>query len=234
MTILLSEEYSDLRRQLINQNRASDEIIPGDPYGMKARRSQPLPKTEQGGTTTLCVSDRWGNVVVATPSGLGSTAGSGGETGVIHGARLISLNNWKGHPNCIEAGKRPRITLTPTLVTKNQKPVLAISIAGGDLQDQVALQLLLDNIEFGMLPEEAVKLPRFATGHHTGSFGQDQPEIASLWLQAAISQDVVKELEKRGHQITIRRRGIGGAAMLYIDGKSGRMYGAGSAAGSAE
>ncbi len=231
---LLSERYSDIRRQLIDPKKASHEIIPGDPYRMKARSSHPVPQTVQGGTTTLCVSDRWGNVVVATPSGLGSTAGSAGETGIIHGARLVSLNNWKGHPNCIEAGKRPRITLTPTLIMKNDKPVLAVSIAGGDLQDQVALQLLLDNIEFGMLPEEAVKVPRFATGHYTGSFGQDQPDIASLWLQAIISQEVVNELEKLGHQVKMRKGGIGGAAMLYIDSQSGQMYGAGSAAGSIE
>ncbi|MCF7805456.1 MAG: gamma-glutamyltransferase [Candidatus Marinimicrobia bacterium] len=234
MTALLSERYSDIRRDLIDMKKASDQILPGDPYGMRARSQMPVPQTEQGGTTTLCVSDRWGNVVATTPSGLGSTAGSGGETGVIHGARLVSLNTWKKHPNCIEPGKRPRITLTPTLIMKDDKPVMAISIAGGDLQDQVALQLLLDNIEFGMLPEEAVKAPRFATGHHTGSFGQDDPDIASLRLQAKISRDVTDDLKNRGHQVNVRKGGIGGAAMLYIDPESGKSYGAAAAAGSVD
>jgi len=230
MMALLSDQYGDTRRPLIDMEKASDEIVPGDPFQMKDRYLKKIPKTGQGGTTTLCVSDRWGNVIVATPSGLGSTAGSGDETGVIHGTRLVSLNIWQGHPNCIEPGKRPRITLTPTLVMKEDKPVLAISIAGGDLQDQVALQLLLDYTEFGLLPAEAVKIPRFATGHHTGSFGQDSPEIGSLWLQSTISEDVVEELTKRGHRIKIRQGGIAGAAMLYLDPLSGIMYGAGAAA----
>ncbi|UCF65182.1 MAG: gamma-glutamyltransferase, partial [bacterium] len=228
---LLSDHYSDLRRSLIDRGKASDEIIPGDPFLMKERYLNKFPQTGQGGTTTLCVSDQWGNVVVATPSGLGSTAGSGGETGIIHGTRLVSLNTWKGHPNCIEPGKRPRITLTPTLVLKNNQPLIAISIAGGDLQDQVALQLLLDYTEFGMFPAEAVKSPRFATSHHTGSFGQDPPQIASLLLQSKIPKDVIEELSKRGHRTKIREGGIGGAAMLLIDSDSGLIYGAGAAAG---
>jgi gamma-glutamyltranspeptidase/glutathione hydrolase len=89
----------------------------------------------------MCVADRWGNVIAATPSGLGSSAGVAGDTGIIHGARLVSLNTWKGHPNCIAPGKRPRITLTPTLVLKNGKPLVAIAVAGGDLQDQVSAKV---------------------------------------------------------------------------------------------
>ncbi|MBN2367238.1 MAG: gamma-glutamyltransferase [Calditrichaeota bacterium] len=234
MAILLSDHYSDIRRPLIDMKKASEEVIPGDPYKMQSRIKLQSPRTGQGGTTTLCVSDRWGNVLAATPSGLGSTAGSGGKTGIIHGTRLVSLNNWKGHPNCIDAGKRPRITLTPTLIMKDNKPMMAISIAGGDLQDQVALQLLLDNIEFGMSPDEALKAPRFATGHHIGSFGQDAPDIASLRLQLKISEKVADELRSRGHQIQIREGGIGGAAMLFIDPESGHMFGAAAAAGSVD
>lgn len=66
------------------------------------------------------------------------------------------MNAWRGHPNCIEPGKRPRITLTPTLVFRQRKPVAAISVAGGDQQNQMTLQLLLDYIEFGLSPAEAV------------------------------------------------------------------------------
>ena len=64
----------------------------------------------------------------------------GGSTGVIpHGTRLVSLNTWEDHPNVVAPGKRPRITLTPTIVLKQGKPVIAISVAGGDHQDQVSL-----------------------------------------------------------------------------------------------
>jgi gamma-glutamyltranspeptidase/glutathione hydrolase len=226
---LLSDQYTKIRTGLIDMEYASLEIRPGDPFNMKPLIEDDNPHDSQGGTTTLCVADQWGNVVAATPSGLGSTAGVAGNTGIIHGTRLVSLNTWKGHPNCIAPGKRPRITLTPTLVLKNGKPVLAISIAGGDLQDQVALQLILDNVDFGMLPAEAVKAPRFATGHHTGSFGQDKPNLGSLTVNENIDVAVIHDLEKRGHKVRTTSHGIGGAAMLYIDPENQKFYGAGSA-----
>ena len=226
---LLSDQYTKIRTGLIDMEHASLEIRPGDPFNMKPLIEDDNPHDSQGGTTTLCVADHWGNVVAATPSGLGSTAGVAGNTGIIHGTRLVSLNTWKGHPNCIAPGKRPRITLTPTLVLKNGRPVLAISIAGGDLQDQVALQLILDNVDFGMLPAEAVKAPRFATRHHTGSFGQDKPNLGSLTVNENIDVAVIHDLEKRGHKVRTTSHGIGGAAMLYIDPETQEFYGAGSA-----
>jgi gamma-glutamyltranspeptidase/glutathione hydrolase len=231
---LLSEKYTSLRRSLIDMKHASLEIRPGDPLKMEAQKSTGRYVPVQGGTTTLCVADRWGNVIAATPSGLGSTAGCAGETGIIHGTRLVSLNTWPGHPNCIAPGKRPRITLTPTLVLKANKPVLAISVAGGDLQDQVTLQLILDYIEFGMNPEAAMAIPRFATRHHIGSFGQDPPDLGSLIVNKDISAKIIKDLAERGHKIIISKGGIGGAAMLSIDSATGEAEACGSAAGNAK
>jgi gamma-glutamyltranspeptidase/glutathione hydrolase len=116
------------------------------------------------------VADRWGNVVAATPScNLGGNQPDP-KTGVAQGNRIRSLNTTPEHPNCIQPGKRPRITLTPTIVTKDNKPVLAISVAGGDLQDQTTLNVLLNHIEFGMLPKDAVTAPRFNTDHMENSF----------------------------------------------------------------
>ncbi|MEJ2637358.1 MAG: gamma-glutamyltransferase [Calditrichia bacterium] len=233
MQQLLSDAYTNLRRPLIDMQKASMELRPGDPINMKAVRKTNRYTPWPGGTTTLCVADRWGNVVAATPSGLGSTAGPAGDTGIIHGTRLVSLNTWKGHPDCIEPGKRPRITLTPTLVEKDGKPVLAISVAGGDLQDQVALQLFLDYVEFGMTPSKAVPAPRFATAHHIGSFGQDPPRLGSLTLNKEISAKAVEILKSRGHKIRMTSHGIGGVAMLYVDSKTGECEASGSAAGAA-
>ena len=178
----------------------------------------------------MCVADRWGNVIAATPSGLGSTAGPAGNTGIIHGTRLTSLNTWKGHPNCIAPGKRPRVTLTPTLVLKDGMPVVAIAVAGGDLQDQAALQLVLDHIDFGMGAEEAMAAPRFATGHHTGSFGQDKPRLGSLQVNVKISEPVREDLKHRGHDLATTEGSIGGAAMLVI-GPARVVHGVGPAAG---
>ena len=227
---LLSDRYARIRRPLIDMQRASLEVRPGDPYGMRPLKKPWPPSGAPGGTTVMCVADRWGNVIAATPSGLGSTAGPAGDTGIIHGTRLTSLNSWRGHPNCIAPGKRPRVTLTPTLVLKGGRPVVAIAVAGGDLQDQAALQLILEYIDFGMGAEEAMAAPRFATGHHTGSFGQDKPRLGSLQVNEKIPGAVREDLKNRGHVLTTTPGAIGGAAMLVI-GPANKVHGVGPAAG---
>ena len=231
MKRLLSEEYAKIRRPLIDPLQASLELRPGDPYQMKSIRKGTLSFPTQGGTTTLTVVDRWGNMVAATPSGLGSTAGPAGNTGIIHGSRLISFNTWPGHPNCIAPGKRPRITLSPALVLKEGKPVVAISVAGGDLQDQAGLQLILDFIEFSMHSATAVSTPRFATAHHISSFGQEGPKLGSLQVNRDVPEETLKELEHRGHKVQLTSGEIGGAAMIWCDlGTTSECEGSGSAA----
>jgi gamma-glutamyltranspeptidase/glutathione hydrolase len=231
MKELLSEEYAKIRRPLIDPVRASLELRPGDPYQMKSVKKGLRSFPTQGGTTTLTVVDRWGNMVAATPSGLGSTAGPAGNTGIIHGSRLISLNTWPGHPNCIAPGKRPRNTLSPALVLKSGKPVLAISVAGGDLQDQAGLQLILDRIEFGMHSATAVSTPRFATYHHISSFGPEGPKLGSLEVNRDVPEETVKDLEHRGHKVQLTSGEIGGAAMISCDiADSSECEGSGSAA----
>jgi gamma-glutamyltranspeptidase/glutathione hydrolase len=227
---LLSEEYTKIRRGLIDMKVASTELRPGDPYKMKALldgggRTFP----NEGGTTTCVAADAEGNVVVTTPSGLGSSAGSGGRTGITHGSRLIINNTWPGHPNSIGPGKRPRTSLTPTLVMKEGKPFLAISVAGGDMQDQAALQIILDVIDFGMNIDQAMTVPRFSTHHFIGSFGQDPPRLGSLKLHEKIEEGIRSELANRGHTVRTTSHNIGGIAMLYIDLTTGITYGAGSA-----
>ena len=230
LKILLSEPYAKIRRPLIDMKKASLEIRPGDPYRMLPLKKPFSPTGAPGGTTVMCVADRWGNVIAATPSGLGSTAGVAGDTGIIHSTRLTSLNTWKGHPNCIEPGKRPRVTLTPTLVFKGGKPVMAIAVAGGDLQDQAALELILEHVDFGMGAEEAMAAPRFSTEHHIGSFGQDKPKLGSLQVNLTVPEAVREELKQRGHVVTTTKGSVGGAAVIGID-DSHMAHAVGPAAG---
>jgi gamma-glutamyltranspeptidase/glutathione hydrolase len=182
------------------------------------------------------IADRWGNVVAATPSANVYHDGGAGQAGVSYGNRLRSLNTTPGHPNCIQPGKRPRITLTPTLVLKDDKPIFAISVAGGDLQDQVTLNLLLDVIEFGLTPEAAVTAPRFATYHHQDSFDpnpkRDQTFIkpGSLSISSEVDQSVRDELARRGHAVEAKREPIGTPVLLYADPDSGVFYAAGDPA----
>jgi len=235
MKALLSSRYTNLRRPLIDMLKASLEARPGDPLNMTALTEPGTFRPGIGGTTTCVVADRWGNLVSATPSANVENK-SGGRTGVTYSNRLVSLNTVPGHPNCIQPGKRPRITLTPTMVLKDNRPVLAISVAGGDLQDQTTLNLLLDFVEFGMMPESAVVAPRFATHHHEDSFDPDANRAStfrrpgSLTINTTVNPSVRSELAHRGHKVEAIPGPIANPVMLHIDHQTGEFHAAGDPA----
>lgn len=225
---LLSPKYAQLRRSLIDPVHASLDQRPGDPVAGKALHKSFDPRVGTGGpakdTTTCVVADRHGNVVAATPSGFSGALA--GKTGVNLGSRLQSFNNWPGHPNCIEPGKRPRITLTPTLVLKDGKPVLAVSVAGGDMQDQTSLQMLLNVLDFGLSPDRAVSAQFFGTNHHLGSFRQTPPQLGNLLLHPELAKSVGRDLAARGHKIGPRGP-QSNPVLLRIDPKTGLLHAAG-------
>jgi gamma-glutamyltranspeptidase / glutathione hydrolase len=234
MAALLSDAYTQLRRPLIDPQQASQEARPGDPLAMKALKDGGVFRPAPGGTTTCVIADRWGNVVAATPSAnVPKTPRDGGAAGITFGNRLRSLNTTPGHPNCIQAGKRPRITLTPTLVLKDGKPIMAVSVAGGDMQDQTTLNLLLNVIEFGMLPAAAVTAPRFGTAHHQDSFDPNPAREqtfkgpGTLSLNETIAPAVRDELARRGHTVQVKAGAIAAPVMLLVDPATGLMYAAG-------
>jgi gamma-glutamyltranspeptidase/glutathione hydrolase len=234
MQRLLSDQYTEMRRKLIDPKKASLELRPGDPYNMKPSKPPTITGPWHGGTTVMCVTDKFGNLIAATPSGLSSTAGVAGRTGIIHGSRLSSLNTFAGTPDVIQPGKRPRITLSPTLLFHNHDPVMAISVAGGDQQDQAAIQVILNYVEFGMSPEEAFQAPRFSTEHFISSFGQDRASLGSLSVPITLPEAVQADLRARGHVVTASRSGVGGVALIGIDPKTGNPTGVGPAAGKME
>lgn len=213
MAALLSDEYTQLRRALIDMQRASAERRPGDPWRMRALLRPDAAdanevRTPISDTTTCVVADRWGNMVAATPSCNLVGNRPDPRTGVTGGNRLRCMNTTPGHPNRIEPGKRPRVTLTPTIVTRDGRPVIAISVAGGDMQDQATLSVLLNQIEFGLSPAEAVTAPRFNTEHLQNSFDSDPDRArafiapASLRVNDTIPAAVREELMRRGHRLT--------------------------------
>ncbi|MCH7920139.1 MAG: gamma-glutamyltransferase [Planctomycetes bacterium] len=234
---LLSDEYTKLRQSLIDMNHASLDIRPGDPYGPHPIKGQAQWEDSTANipvqdTTTCLVADRWGNVVAATPS-CNLAGNKPGPSGVTQGNRVRSLNTTRGHPNRVQPGKRPRITLTPTLVLKDGKPVVAISVAGGDLQDQTTLNLLLNHIDFGMLPEQAVTAPRFNTFHHQDSFDPNPDRSATfqgagrMQVNERIPEAIRKELTQRGHRVQTTKGPIANPIMIYIDHKNGVFHAAG-------
>jgi len=238
MMQLLSDEYTHIRRDLIDMAHASLNRRAGDPFRMRALADRPEASENPvpnpiSDTTTCVVADRWGNVVAATPSC--NLAGNQPDprTGVVQGNRLRSLNTTPDHPNSIAPGKRPRITLTPTLVTKEGKPVVAISVAGGDLQDQTTLNVLLNHIEFGMRPEHAVTQLRFNTDHMEDSFnsnpdrGRAFMSPGSLRVNCGIPQRVQNEIERRGHNLSMTSEAIASPVIICIDQDTGTIQAAG-------
>jgi gamma-glutamyltranspeptidase/glutathione hydrolase len=237
LTQLFSDEYTKLRRPLVDMRRASLDRRPGDPYipqavkeqGRSADSTANIPVQD---TTTCVVADRWGNVVAATPS-CNLVGNKPGPSGVTQGNRVRSLNTTAGHPNRVQPGKRPRITLTPTLVTKDGRPIVAISVAGGDLQDQTTLNVLLNHIEFGMLPEQAVVAPRFSTSHHQDSFDPNpdrQAAFAGVGKMRAnedIPASVRGELSRRGHDVATTSGAIAHPVMIFVDPETGIFHAAG-------
>ncbi|MBA3513580.1 MAG: gamma-glutamyltransferase family protein [Pyrinomonadaceae bacterium] len=211
---LLSKEYAALRRSLIVQQQASLAQQPGDPFNMKAvlasatqrvSRASAAPEVERANDTT-CVNviDKDGNLFSATPSGAWLPAVVAGDTGVLMGQRLQSALTDPHSPNVVAPGKRPRITLTPTVVLRNGEPFMVLSTPGGDNQDQALLQVLLNIIEFGMNPQEAVEGPRFDTQHYVSSFDDHEFLGGSLNVESRIQEKTIAELKSRGHKVKVQ------------------------------
>jgi gamma-glutamyltranspeptidase/glutathione hydrolase len=226
---LLSAKYADLRRPLIDLKKSSAEYRPGDPRNMKPlldRKDWPKgPGYPDKDTTTCVVVDQWGNAVCATPSGFAGEVA--GKTGIRFGVRLQSFNAWEGHPNCVEPGKRPRITLTPGMVLKDGKFILGVSSAGGDQQDQALLQLIVNNLDFGMSPKEAVTAPRFGTLHFMTSFGQAPPKLGNVLVYPNIGDDVIKSLEERGAKLALQKVAWGRPVCVRVNPQTGLIQAAG-------
>ena len=221
---LLSVAYADLRRPLIDRAAASQLQRPGNPRAMQPLLSQAA-STGPGGpasdTTTCLVADSAGNVVAATPSGWSGVEAA--DTGVWLGSRLQSFTLDAKSPNVIEPGKMPRITLSPTLVLRDGRPAMAISVAGGDGQDQATLQVLMNVVDYGISAGKAVTAPRFGTNHHVGSFRQSAPELGSLLLYEEVGAPTAEELRKRGHRVQISKPPLWAPSVIVLD-PAGRKF----------
>ena len=201
--ILLSKEYAAERRKLIDPAHASIESRPGS-FGMRIN----LPTTAANNvpandTTCVNVVDRQGNAFNATPSGAWLPSVIMGDTGIPLTSRLQTFVMNPGHPNQLQPGKRPRVTLSPTLITKAGKLEMILSTPGGDNQDQALLQVVLNIIDFGMTPQEAVEAPRFQTEHFYSSFAGHEFTPAKLNLEGRIPRGTSDALEALGHRVTL-------------------------------
>jgi len=203
--ILLSKSYAAERRKLIDPAHASMESRPGDipsaePVTMPSGNMASLDVRD---TTCVNVVDRAGNVYSATPSGAWLPALMAGDTGIAYGIRLQSLVTIPGHPNELKGGKRPRVTLSPTIILKDGRPIYALSTPGADNQDQALLQVILNLIEFDMTAQQAVEAPRFQTEHFYSSFAMHEFVPGRLNLEARIPKATADKLASLGHIVTV-------------------------------
>lgn len=209
---LLSTDYARVRRALIDPSRSSTEHRPGDPERLGARLTTPVsalagaPDREPGDTTAIEVVDKDGNLFSATPSSGWLLGGAfvAGDTGVPMSNRMQAFRLDPGSPNVLAGGKRPRTTLTPTVVLKDGKPFLAIGTPGGDSQDQQILLVLLNIIDFGLDVQAAIEAPRVNSLHPQSSFDDHRAQPGVLEVERTVRPEVIEELRKRGHILRLR------------------------------
>jgi gamma-glutamyltranspeptidase/glutathione hydrolase len=215
MTGLLSKAYAAERRALIGA-QASLEHRVGDPFRFDPDVTAPPARytphaqgersgAEAGDTTCVDVVDKDGNLFSATPSSgwLLSGAFIAGDTGVPLSNRMTVFDLDPLSPNVLVGGKRPRTTLTPTIVLKDGKPFLAISTPGGDSQDQQILNVLLEIIVFGKDIQEAIEAPRLNSLHPFGSFDSHASEPGVLEIENRVPEAVRDALTARGHKLKV-------------------------------
>lgn len=167
-------------------------------------------------TTGVNAIDKDGMMFAATPSGAALPAVIAGDTGVPLTQRAQSFFLIAGHPNELAGGKRPRITLSPTLVTREGKPVMTLATPGGDQQDQALLQILLNVLEFGMNMQAAVEAPRFQSRHLVSSFDNHAMYRGDLGLDERIPAGVQADLAGRGHKTSMKSRWNSGSHPVGI------------------
>jgi gamma-glutamyltranspeptidase/glutathione hydrolase len=251
---LLSKEYAKERAKLIHPDKNDPKIGPGDPYPFEGRtnpfiqnlrqrifgfNSNPIDENYldqlRRGTTSVEAADKEGWVVSITPSGGWVPACIAGHTGVGMSQRMQSfvLDSSLNPFNVVEPGKRPRVTLTPSLAMKDGKPFLAFAVQGGDTQDQNLLQCFLNIVEFGMTVQEAVEAPNINANQLWLSLGgtkidDRKPKPGSILLNSNTPDWIRKELKRMGYTLSFEDRTSGPINAIYFDWKHNTLWGGSS------
>lgn len=251
---LLSKSYAKERAKLIGEKN-DPWANPGDPYPFQgetnpyadqiknysknyyqfnedadAEVSDGFLKDFTSGTTSIVSADKEGWVVAVTPSGGWIPAVIAGHTGIGLSQRMQSfvLDKEVNPFNVVEPGKRPRVTLTPSLALKDGKPLLAFAVQGGDTQDQNLLQFFLNVVEFGMNVQEATEAANMNSYQMQAAFGNHEIKPGAMTLQSETPSWVRKELREKGYKMDFRERTSGPINAIYLDWKHGTIWGGSS------
>jgi gamma-glutamyltranspeptidase / glutathione hydrolase len=251
---LMSKDYAKERSKLINWEQNDPKAGPGDPYPFEGKQNpytdilkkwgssqasnykytNPLDEkfleSFTAGTTSVEAADKEGWVVSITPSGGWVPSCIAGNTGVGMSQRMQSfvLDASENPFNVVEPGKRPRVTLTPSLALKDGKPFLSFAKQAGDEQDQLLLQFFLNVVEFGMTVQESCEAPSFKTLQMYSSFGDHEKVPGGLTLNNSMPAWVRKELSRMGYKLTFQERTSGPINAIWFDWAHGTFWGGSS------
>ncbi|HVN27298.1 MAG TPA: gamma-glutamyltransferase family protein [Candidatus Binataceae bacterium] len=205
MQALLSKEYSDMRRALIDKT-ASMEQRPGDALAMRPLRNGGLEaRAWGGGTIHVTACDRAGNMIAVTASGGWLPSSPVMDSlGFPLGSRMQTFFLDEKHPNALRPGKRPRTTLSPSMAMRGDQPDLAFGTPGGDQQDQWTLQFFLNVIDFGMPLQEAIEAPKFSSAHFPSTFYPHGTRPGVLRIEERVDEKTRTALASRGHIVEVR------------------------------
>jgi gamma-glutamyltranspeptidase/glutathione hydrolase len=257
MVTLLSAEYSVERRKLIETKAAEvlrpgspdgrhpfvpvhdlDEPSPSDTHWMKQLHSG-LPSViketaARTDTCTIVVADRFGNMVAAVPSGgwLKSSPVVPG-LGLSLGTRAQTMTLSEGHPNSFGPNRRPRTTLSPSLVMHSGRAAMAFGTPGGDRQDQWTLEFFLAVADFGLDLQSATQTLAFHTDHFAASFTPHESRPKVLAVESNCDPTVIEELRARGHEVElVPELTLGKVCVVGVDHQRDLLLAAASPRGS--
>lgn len=191
-----------------------------------AARAQSVADAAGGGDTTyLAAADRDGNIASMTTS-INNAFGSAyvaGSTGILLNNRITYWHLDPGHPNTLEPGKRVRHTVSPAILLDGDRPAMAIGTPGSDGQVQTIYQVLVNMLEFGMNPQEAVEQPRWRSFVDGQDANWPHSSANELQVESRIPNTAIDGLQARGHQV-LRLTGwgsIGSVQVIAIDSERG-------------
>ena len=227
---LLSKDYAAARRGLIDPARASLDQRPGNP-----RTGAALLEGEEvfaarnwgPGTVYVTVVDKARNMASFTPSGawIPSSPLIDG-LGFPLGTRVQTFFLDASHPNALVPGKRPRTTLTPSLVMRDGQPCMVFGTPGGDQQDQWTLQFFLNVADFDMNVQDAIEAPRFSTAHFPTSFYPHDAVPGLVRVEDRVPEAVRDALRARGHTVQVNPAWTEGDVLgIRVDVEHGVLHG---------
>ena len=206
-----------------------DRVVPA-PTPSAPESDSAFVESFYAGTTSIEAADAQGWVVSITPSGGWVPAVIAGHTGIGLSQRAQSfVTDAKDGPfNVIEPGKRPRVTLTPTLALKDGQPYLAFAVQGGDSQDQNLLQFFLNVVEFGMTVQQATEAPNINSYQMRSSFGAHESRPGRMLVATSLPESTREALRRMGYTLELEERTSGPINAILFDRAHRTMWGGSS------